>query len=66
MAAPRTVQIYISVTRGKTGKKTGDYIPHHVEAQIREGVDAWSQLQDRLRELAALNKERLSPTKTKK
>ncbi len=38
----------------------------HAEAQIRQGVEAWSQLQDRLRELAALNKERLIPAKAKK
>ena len=63
MAAPNTVQTYTSV---KTGKTTGYYIPHHAEAQIRQGVEAWSQLQDRLRELADLNKERLIPAKPKK
>ena len=52
--------LYISY-RGKNGKTTGYYVPHQAEAQIRQGVDAWSQLQDRLRELAALNKERLIP-----
>jgi hypothetical protein len=57
--------LYISY-RGKTGKTTGYYVPQHAEAQIRQGVDAWSQLQDRLRELAAFNKERLIPAKAKK
>src|ERR1700739_2230192 len=57
--------LYISY-RGKTGKTTGYYVPQDAEAQIRQGVDAWSQLQDRLRELAALNKERLIPAKAKK
>ncbi len=57
--------LYISY-RGKTGKTTGYYVPHPLEAQIRLGVDAWSQLQDRLRELASLNKERLIATKAKK
>jgi hypothetical protein len=57
--------LYISY-RGKTGKTSGYYVPHQAEAQIRQGVDAWSQLQDRLRELAALNKERLIPAKAKK
>jgi hypothetical protein len=57
--------LYISY-RGKNGKTTGYYVPHNAAAQIRQGVDAWSQLQDRLRELAALNKERLIPAKTKK
>src|SRR6201993_2826511 len=57
--------LYISY-RGKNGKTTGYYVPHQAEAQIRQGVDAWSQLQDRLRELATLNKERLIPAKPKK
>jgi hypothetical protein len=34
--------------------------------KLPSGVEAWSQLQDRLRELAALNKERLIPAKAKK
>src|ERR1700739_724575 len=57
--------LYISY-RGKSGKTTGYYVPHRAEAQIRQGVEAWSQLQDRLRELADLNKERLIQTKAKK
>jgi hypothetical protein len=57
--------LYISY-RGTTGKTTGYYVPRALEAQIRQGVDAWSQLQDCLRELAALNKERLIPVKAKK
>ena len=64
--AQSTVHIYDISHRGKSGKTTGYYVPHHVEAQIRQGVEAWSQLQDRLRELAALNKERLIPAKAKK
>jgi hypothetical protein len=48
--------LYISY-RGKSGKTTGYYVPHHAQAQIRKGIDAWSQLQDRLRQLAELNKE---------
>ena len=57
--------LYISY-RGTTGKTTGYYVPQALEAHIRQGVDAWSQLQDCLRELAALNKERLMPAKAKK
>jgi hypothetical protein len=57
--------LYISY-RGTTGKTTGYYVPKALEAQIRQGVDAWSQLQDCLRELAALNKERQIPAKAKK
>src|ERR1700739_98107 len=57
--------LYISY-RGENGKTTGFYVPHHAEPQIRQGVEAWAQLQDCLRELAALNKERLIPAKPKK
>jgi hypothetical protein len=57
--AQSTVHIYISATAEKR-QSTGYYVPRQAEAQIRQGVDAWSQLQDRLRELAALNKERHS------
>jgi hypothetical protein len=57
--------LYISY-RGTNRKTTGYYVPYHAGAQIRQGVEAWSQLQDRLRELAALNKERLIPTKAEK
>ena len=62
---PKHGPTYISVIAEQTRKTTGYYVPHHAEAQIRQGVEAWSQLQDRLRELAALNKERLIPTKPK-
>jgi hypothetical protein len=57
--------LYISY-RGKSGKTTGYYVPQHAAAQIRQGVEAWTLLQDRLRELAALNKERLITPKAKK
>ena len=57
--------LYISY-RGKSGKTTGYYVPHRAEAQVRQAVEAWSQLQDRLRELADLNKERLIQAKAKK
>jgi hypothetical protein len=50
--------LYISY-RGKTGKTTGYYVPQHAQAQIRQGVEAWTLLQDRLRELSLLNKELL-------
>ena len=61
MAAQSTVHIYISAT-AKKWKNHWLLCSHHAETQIRQGVEAWSQLQDRLRELAALNKERLIPS----
>jgi hypothetical protein len=66
MAAASTVHIYISVTAEKPGKPPVTMFPIMQRLRSARGVDAWGQLQDRLRELAALNKERLIPLKAKK
>jgi hypothetical protein len=44
--------------RGEKGKTTGYYVPKEAEKATREGVAAWQQIQQYLRELAELNKER--------
>jgi hypothetical protein len=44
--------------RGENGKTTGYYVPKGAEETIREGVAAWQKLQECLRELAEMNKER--------
>src|SRR5215470_9913628 len=44
--------------RGEKGKTTGYYVPKAAEEATREGVAAWQQVQQCLRELAELNKER--------
>jgi hypothetical protein len=44
--------------RGKQGKTTGYYVPKEAEEATREGVAAWHKLQECLRELAELNKDR--------
>ena len=44
--------------RGEKGKTTGYYVPKEAEQATREGVAAWQQMQQYLRELAELNKER--------
>jgi len=44
--------------RGEKGKTTGYYVPQAAEEATREGVAAWQQMQQCLRELAELNKER--------
>ena len=44
--------------RGEKGKTTGYYVPKGAEDATREGVAAWQQMQQCLRELAELNKER--------
>ena len=44
--------------RGKQGKTSGYYVPKAAERATREGVAAWQKLQQCLRELAELNKQR--------
>jgi hypothetical protein len=56
--------LYIS-HRGATGKTTGYYVPKAAEAKVRDGVEAWSELQAHLHSIAALNKERIIPAKAK-
>lgn len=50
--------MYVSY-RGDEGKTTGYYVPKAAQDGIRAGVAAWKDLQDKLRELAELNKEHL-------
>jgi hypothetical protein len=48
--------LYMSY-RGEHGKTTGYYVPKAAEASIREGIEAWKQLQQELRKLAEQNKD---------
>jgi hypothetical protein len=48
--------LYVSF-RGDKGKTTGYYVPKAAHQDIRQGVDAWKQLQQELRKLAELNKD---------
>jgi hypothetical protein len=57
--------LYIS-HRGESGKTTGYHVPKTAETHIRKGVEAWAALQERLRQLALLNKELVIPVKAKK
>lgn len=43
---------------GPEGKTTGYYVPKAAQEATREGITAWQRLQEHLRELAELNKER--------
>ena len=43
---------------GEKGKTTGYYVPKAAQEATREGVAAWQKMQECLRELAELNKER--------
>ena len=56
--------LYVS-HRGKSGKTTGYYVPRRVEVEVRRGVASWAELQERVRRLAELNKERVIATKPK-
>jgi hypothetical protein len=44
--------------RGEQGKTTGYYVPKAAEQATRQGVAAWQKLQQCLRELAEMNKQR--------
>jgi hypothetical protein len=44
--------------RGEKGKTTGYYVPEGAEEATREGAAAWRQMQQCLRQLAELNKDR--------
>ena len=44
--------------RGEKGKTTGYYVPKAAQEATRQGVAAWQEMQECLRELAELNKER--------
>ena len=56
--------LYVSY-RGSEGKTTGYYVPKRIGDDVRAGIAAWAQLQDRLRRIAQLNRERLA-TKTRR
>ena len=50
--------MYVSY-RGSEGKTTGYYVPEAAHDRIRDGVLAWRELQQSLRELAEDNKEQI-------
>jgi hypothetical protein len=50
--------LYVSY-RGDQGKTAGYYVPQTAQAEIRAGVVAWQTLQQHLREMAELTKDRI-------
>ena len=50
--------LYVSF-RGADGTTTGYYVPQPLAESMRAGVAAWQDLQQRLRQLAELNRQRL-------
>jgi hypothetical protein len=49
--------------RGPAGKTTGYYVPEAAHATVRTGIQAWTRIQECLRQLSFANKERLLPSK---
>src|SRR5438445_12884968 len=49
--------LYVSF-RGPEGTR-GYYVPQHLAEGMRQGVAAWQELQEALRQLAELNRQRL-------
>ena len=64
--APSTGPLLYVSYRGDKAKTTGYYVPKAIQADVRASIEAWGQLQDRLRRLAQLNKERLTATARRK
>ena len=50
--------LYVSF-RGPDGTTTGYYVPQPLVEAMHEGVAAWQELQQALRQLAELNRQRL-------
>jgi hypothetical protein len=46
--------LYVSY-RGDSGKTSGYYVPAAAHTRVREGIAAWKQLKETIRELAQLN-----------
>ena len=57
---------HLSVSYRSDGKTTGFHVPITAREQVRAGVAAWHALQNHLRELADMNKERLLTEARKK
>lgn len=45
--------------RGSEGKTAGYYVPKAAHSAIREGVAAWKDLQEQLKALADMNRQRI-------
>jgi hypothetical protein len=52
--------------RGTEGKTTGYYVPAELTSEFEKGVAAWSKLQQVLREIAEMNRERALGRRSKK
>jgi hypothetical protein len=50
---------YLTVSYREAGKTRGYSVPKDAEQGIREGIEAWRQMLECLRELAEINKQRV-------
>ena len=50
---------YVSYRDREAKRTSGYYIPREAEAEINGGLHAWRELQERLRELAEQNRQRV-------
>lgn len=53
---------YVSYRDREAKRTSGYYVPREAEAEINEGIQAWRELQERLRELAEHNRQRVLHT----
>lgn len=51
--------VYVSYRDRVAGKTTGYYVPQAAQEEVHRGIEAWQRLQERLRALAELNRERV-------
>jgi hypothetical protein len=51
--------VYVSYRDRAAGKTTGYYVPQAAQEEVHRGIEAWQRLQECLRELAELNRERV-------
>ena len=54
--------VYVSYRDRTAGKTTGYYVPAAAQDEVIEGIAAWKRLQECLRALAELNRERVLTT----
>jgi len=57
--------MYVSY-KGEHGRTTGYYVPVALQQQVRDGLAAWKDLHELLKELAQLNKDIMHAERPKK
>jgi hypothetical protein len=52
--------------RGEHGRTTGYYVPVAMQQHVRDGLAAWKELHELLKEVAHLNKDLMDAERPKK